>query len=248
MSEVDSGPPPGEETAQPAAASHEAKVGAWLPAIGVTLVAAAALGYAFQPEQAGHVRMLMILGGAYGLLLVGACVWLGRRGQLAAKMAPRRGDITFGALLAVGTYMVATLAHLAISGRGSPREPWMMRIYLQIGDPQAAAVFVVGLSVLAIAAAEEVVWRGWVMGSLAQRLTARRAWLLSTALYAVAHLPTVYLLRDPLAGPNPLLVLAALGGGLVWGYLAMRVDRLGPSMVGHALLAWAVVEYPLWRM
>jgi hypothetical protein len=74
-----------------------------------------------------------------------------------------------------------------------------------------------------------------------------RAWLLTTALYAVAYGPTVMLLRDEFAGPNPIVVVAALVGGLVWGFIAMRTGRLMPMVLAHALSTWAVVEYPVWR-
>ncbi len=238
------------EADAPAAAEAPERAGsaAWLAPIGVTLAATAALSFAFLPEHAGQPRMLLTVGATYGVLLVGTCIWLARRGELERRLAPRRGDITFGALLAVGTYMLALLAHFALTGRGSPREPWIMRVYLQVGDPRLTATFLVGLAVLAIAAAEEVVWRGWVMGGLRLRLSGRNAWLVSTALYAAAHLPTVYLLRDPVVGLNPLLLVASAGGGLVWGYLALKLDRLGPSVFAHALLSWALIEYPVWRM
>jgi len=216
-------------------------------AVGVTVVVAAAMTYAFRPSHVGHPMMLRTLGATYGVLLLGTLWWLHNNGKLR-RLIPQRGDITIGALLAVGLYMVATVVHLGLAGGGIPRDPWIMGIYLRLGDPRVVSTFVVGIAVLAIAAAEEVVWRGWVQGALLEAAPPRRAWLVASGLYAAAHLPTVYLLRDPVAGLNPILVLAALGCGLFWGYLAMRVDRLGPSVFAHALFSWGVVEYPIWRM
>ena len=68
-------------------------------------------------------------------------------------------------------------------------------------------------------------------------------------LYALAHLPTVLLLRDPFAGPNPLVVLAALGCGLVWGLIVARTGRLPVAIFSHALFTWCVaIQFPLWRL
>ena len=75
---------------------------------------------------------------------------------------------------------------------------------------------------MAVAALEEISWRGFVYSLLEERLGTRRAWPATAVLYALAHLPTVFLLRDPFAGPNPLVVLAALGCGLVWGLIVAR--------------------------
>jgi len=92
-----------------------------------------------------------------------------------------------------------------------------------------------------MAVAEELVWRGLVVSLLEERIGSRRAWIWAAVLYGVAHLPTAWALRDPAAGPNPLLVLAAIGCGLVWGGMARRFDRLLPSMFSHALFDWTVI-------
>src|SRR5207237_92170 len=73
--------------------------------------------------------------------------------------------------------------------------------------------------------------------------------VVTVVLYAAAHLPTMVLLRDPFAGPNPLVVLAALGCGLVWGLVVARTGRLPVAIVSHALFTWGVVlQFPLWRL
>jgi membrane protease YdiL (CAAX protease family) len=40
-------------------------------------------------------------------------------------------------------------------------------------------------------------------------------------------------LRDPVAGPNPLLVIGALGCGIVWTYTALLTKRLPPVIFSH---------------
>jgi hypothetical protein len=219
----------------------------WAMALGVTLISGAAVSYAFMPAQAGESRMFIALGAVYGALLAATVWWMLRRDQLR-RLLPRRGDISVGALCAVAIYGLLTVLDTTLTGHGSPREVWIIRVYLQLGDPRLVATFIVGIGVLALAAVEEVVWRGWVLGALAEVTSPRRAWLASSALYALAHAPTIYLLRDPAAGPNPAVFALALGAGLLWGYLALRLERLGPSVFAHALLSWAVIEFPLWRM
>ena len=220
---------------------------AWAIAAGVTLVSFAALSYAFLPSNAGQPVVLGTMGATYLALTVATVIWLRRRGELVLRLAPRRLDITIGALVALVLYLLATVFHTFVTSSGPPMG-WMMRVYMQLGDTRVTGSFGVGLLILAVAACEEIVWRGLVMGALARAYRARKAWLITSALYAGAHLSTIYLLRDPSSGLNPLLFAAAVGCGLVWGYLATLVDRVAPSIFAHALFTWAIVEFPLWRM
>jgi CAAX protease family protein len=93
---------------------------------------------------------------------------------------------------------------------------------------------------------EELSWRGLVYSILEERMGTRRAWPATAVLYAAAHLPTLILLRAPFAGPNPLLVIAALGCGLIWGLLVARTGRLPVAIASHALFTWGIVlQFPL---
>jgi membrane protease YdiL (CAAX protease family) len=213
-------------------------------ALVVTAIVAGCMWFAFDPRRAG-LNMLAVIGGTYAVLLVPTLLWLAREGTLRQQLTPARGDISIGALLAVLMYVVVVLLHRAIGTPGSIGGAWTMRLYLQIGDPRVTAAFYIGLGVMAVAAAEEIIWRGWVMRVLVKARGERAGWLLSTALYALAHAPTVYLLRDEIAGFNPMLVMAAGACGLAWGYLAVRIDRLGPSVFAHMLFSWAVIEFPI---
>jgi len=69
----------------------------------------------------------------------------------------------------------------------------------------------------------------------------RRAWIYAAFLYALAHVPTLWLLSDTRAGLNPLVVLGALGCGLVWGGLARHKGRLVPGALSHILFDWCVI-------
>jgi membrane protease YdiL (CAAX protease family) len=106
--------------------------------------------------------------------------------------------------------------------------------------------FVVAVLIV-MSIAEELVWRGLVVSLLGTVLSPQRAWVWAAVLYALAHVPTLWALSDPVAGLNPILPVAALGGGLVWGFMARRFDRLLPGMFAHVLFDWTVLMmFRLW--
>jgi membrane protease YdiL (CAAX protease family) len=144
-------------------------------------------------------------------------------------------------------YGGAMLGHLVLTPHHTPREGWIMRVYLQLGDPRGEGRELVGLAVFAVAALEEIAWRGLVQRTLEEALGPLRPVAIASVLFALAHLPTVWSLGDPIAGPNPLVVLAGLGCSAVWGLLVVRTKRLLPAVLAHALFSWAIVEFPVWR-
>jgi membrane protease YdiL (CAAX protease family) len=216
-------------------------------AIGVTLTGAGVLAYAFDPARAGQARMLAAIGAFYAVLTVPTLYRLYRRGELRRSFVPARGDITFAAVTAGVLYGGARIGASLLASPGSPRVHWLERIYLQIGEVGAPESRLLGASVFAVAALEEIVWRGLVMRSIQDVSGSFRAVAITTLLYAAAHLPTLSLLRMPPAGYNPLLVAAALGCGLVWSLMVVRNGRLTPAVLAHALFSWSIVEFPLWQ-
>lgn len=219
---------------------------AWLECLAVTLLSGVALTVAFSDALAESPLMLPIVGGAYAVLGVATLIYLHKKGRLREELAPRRLDVTLGALVALVLVLGAMVTELGLQQRAIGG--WMFQLFLQLGDPRGTASAWLGPAVFATALLEELVWRGFVMRRLAEAEGARRALWCSTLLYAMAHAGTVYTLRDPNVGPNPLLVLAAAGCGLVWGLLAVRFDRLVPSLAAHAIFSWAVVLFPVWRL
>lgn len=213
----------------------------------VTLGTAAAVGFTFHPDRAGRPIGLIVIGAVYAVFTAMAIFRLHLRGDLRDELRPHGGDLALGAITAALLYGIAMVGHLAITGPGSPRTGWIMRLYLQLGDPTIGPHMLRSAAVFGVAALEEVTWRGLVMRSLEGPLGDKRAWLLSTLLFAVAHTPTIVLLADASAGPNPLIVAAAFGCSLVWGFIALRYRRLVPAIFAHALFSWAVVEFPIWR-
>jgi uncharacterized protein len=249
MSEGDEEAPPSahDEEAPPSAPAVPVRE-ALAIAVGVTVAASAVLAYAFDPVRAGQVSMLWAIGALYAVLAVVAVLRLRKRGELLARFRPARGDITMGALTAGLLYGAGRIVLLLVAAHGSQREPWIMRLYLQIGDPVATGRWLVGASVFAVAALEEIVWRGLVMRTLEDSLGPRRALIYSALLCAAAHAPTAYLLRDPMAGLNPVVMFAAFVCSVAWGAMLQRSGRLLPALLSHALFSWFVIEYPMWRL
>lgn len=161
----------------------------------------------------------------------------------------RSGDFTRGFLGAALLFGAAWAFTKVVTPSGSPRESWIARLYLQLGDPTTLRknVVLIVIGIIIMAAAEEIVWRGLVTSLLEEKIGSRRAWVWAAVLYAVAHVPTMWALRDPVAGPNPMIVVAALGCGLVWGFMARRFERLLPGIFSHVLFDWTVLMmFRLW--
>lgn len=87
-----------------------------------------------------------------------------------------------------------------------------------------------------IGPAEEIFWRGYVQRTLANSRSPFIAFLLTTACYALVHLPSW----------NFMLIMAALVCGICWGGLYwIMPHRLGAIIISHALWdAAAFVWFP----
>jgi hypothetical protein len=225
--------------------SARESLGPFAFAAGTTLLVAGATSYAFAIERAGTALSFATLAAPYVVLSAVAVARMRRRHEMFL-LRPRGGDLTFGALVAFLLYGIAFAFHALVTSHGQPNSGWIIQVYLRLGDPLAETRHAVALGVAAIGMLEELTWRGLVTPVLEERLGALRGAALSTVSWAAAHLPTVWLLADPAAGPNPLLVLAALGCGAAWSYLRWRMERLVPVLLSHGLFSWAIVEFPLW--
>ncbi len=181
-------------------------------------------------------------------------VLLGTRNSFDEKggsgwLSVRSGDFSRGFGAAALLFGASYVFTKVVAPTGSDRESWLARLYLQLGDPgmlrNKVAIVVAILIVMAIA--EELVWRGLVTSLLSEMIGTRRAWVWAAVLYAAAHLPTMWALRDPVAGLNPVLPAAALAAGLLWGFMARKFERLLPSIFSHVLFDWTVLMmFRLW--
>ncbi len=206
--------------------------------LGVLLCTALGTGIAFRPEWGGTWRFWVSIFVVYGGLAAYAIYRMWDEGILRDVFKLKGGDFAIGALSALALLVGAELIKPLVAPPGTQEYAWLAYVYLVVGDPLALQQSVVLTAMLlVIAGAEEIVWRALVLDQLMQRFGDRRAWPLSAALYSVSILPTAFLLAGP-AGPNPLLPLAALGCGLVWGFMANMLRRLPPLIVSHMVFTY----------
>lgn len=235
-----------EETSDETSSEELASTGeAVAVAAGVTLASGAAVAYAFSHPDSP--LMLGSMGGVYAVLAGFTVRRLWQRGELDGQLRPRAGDLSVGFVVAALLWAVALAVHMLVTTPPSPRSAWIMQVYGALGDPASEHRHLIGGVVFLVAALEELVWRGWVMRVLTERMGWFRSWFVQAGLFGLAHASTLFILSSPVAGPNPLLVLAGIAYSLVWGRLALRFDRLPPALFAHALFTWAVFEFPIWR-
>jgi len=84
---------------------------------------------------------------------------------------------------------------------------------------------------LIIGPGEELLWRGWLQRHWSKRLGKIAGLIAVALLYSAVHL----------ASGNPVLVLAALVGGLWWGYQYLRFNSLLSNVISHLL--WDLVIF-----
>lgn len=209
----------------------------------IAAVVAIASYLACNEDIAGTARVAILgVGPTLAVGVVGAYI-LHRDELLLPLVTFRPGDFTRGFLAALFIFGAAFAATHFFLPLTSNRASWLLRMYLQIGDPKVlrdhVPAVVVAMALAAIA--EELVFRGIVPALLEGVLGSRRAWIYSAVLFAAVQLPTAFALRTKEAGVNPLLPAAALFAGLVWGYMTRRWGRLWPAIISHALVDWCVI-------
>ena len=214
--------------------------------VGIVLTIAVASHFAFQQSRAGTPGFYLGMAIPTLAIAIAGCVRAWKDGVLREWFRLKAGDLTLGILTAgvlfAGSWAVSKSLKL-------PHLLWLIRIYDQMGDAASVRKHVGMLTAVVVitAIAEEVVWRGLVVALLEEKVGSRRAWVWAAVLYAVAHIPTIWALKDINAGYNPLIIAAALGAGLVWGFMARRFERLVPGMVSHAFFDVTVMMmFRLW--
>lgn len=90
------------------------------------------------------------------------------------------------------------------------------------GAPVAAIAL---LLLFPIAPSEEIYWRGLIQRRFMERFGGNNGLALAAAAYALVHLPTL----------NPPLILTALIGGLVWGWIYKSSKQLEPAILSHII-------------
>jgi membrane protease YdiL (CAAX protease family) len=206
----------------------------------VTAVVAAAIAFAFRVDLAGTPAMWIGMAVPYTALSALAVWRLYDDGTLLDAFRIRAGDVTVGVLTAGLAYGGAWAFERFFLGTSAPKLAWLLRMAVQIGAGRPSPI-VLGLIIVGFALAEELVWRGMVLGALAESFGTRRAAPFAALAYAVAHVPSMFTLAEPDVGPNPLLVVAAFGCGLIWSFTATLAGRLPPVIVSHAVFSYFAV-------
>jgi hypothetical protein len=210
---------------------------AWVAA--VIVVVTAVMGFAFRPSLQASATFYVSVLGAYVLLGGAALHRMWHDGTLLDKLRPRWGDLSIGAVTAMALLFGSWGARAVLAPAGTPRQSWVFYLYLQIGSSEFIQTsLLITLSIVLTAALEEIVWRGLVLEQLSERFGTRRAWPLAAIAYGAVHLPTLWTLKDPVAGMNPLLVTAALGCGIVWTFVAAYIGRLPPVIISHVAFTY----------
>lgn len=214
--------------------------------VGIVVTIAVASHFAFQPSRAGSPAFFLWMAVPTIALAIAGCVRAWQDGVLRQWFRVKAGDFTIAFLAAAALFGGAFAVSKSLK---LPHLLWLARLYDQVGEAAALRKQVtwVVIAIVITAIAEEIVWRGLVVALLEEKVGSRRAWVWSAVLYAVAHVPTIWALKDINAGPNPIVVAAALFAGLVWGFMARRFERLVPGMISHVLFDWTVLMmFRLW--
>ncbi|MBX3259975.1 MAG: CPBP family intramembrane metalloprotease [Labilithrix sp.] len=216
---------------------------------GIVLAIAAASHFAFELSRAGTSAFFLVMAVPTVALAALGVLRARHDGILKSWVSVKSGDFSRGFAAAVVLFGAAYAFTKTVAPPESIRASWLARLYLQLGDPTVLrkSVGAVVVAIIVMAIAEELLWRGLVVSLLEEQIGSRRAWVWAAVLYAVAHAPTIWALRDPVAGLNPVIVLAALGCGLVWGGMARAFGRLLPGVFSHVLFDWTVIMmFRLW--
>jgi membrane protease YdiL (CAAX protease family) len=216
------------------------------------VVTAVASYLAFLPESSGTIAFWVFSAGPTLMFGGLGAMWASREDLLREWITPQWGDFTRGVCGAALLYFVAwAFVHL-VAPIGSPREIWLASLYGEIGDPRSLRAHgpAIAATIAGAAFAEEVLWRGVVTQLVAERVGSRTAWIWAAGLYALAYVPTAWSLKAASGlggGLNPIVPMAALGSGLLWGAMARFFGRLTPGVLAHALFDWIVVMmFPFW--
>lgn len=208
------------------------------------LTIGAALAYAMQPRNGSSLQMWITLIGAYFALSVSLHLALRHSDLPGPSFVPKAGDLSAGVLVGLVTVVGGFVGLEWIVGPGTGRELWLFRIYAQSGDIQGQTQLTLALGLVVVL--EELVWRRWVLSCL-RAVSQRWAAPLAALAYALAHVPTYFTLGDPTTGGNPLILLAALGCGLIWGYFTQLSGRIIPTIIAHAVFSYFLAgPMPRW--
>lgn len=215
----------------------------WFSVLVAVVAVALGMTVALQQGFRGSAVPWFVMGGVYLGLAALAAVDLHRRGLLGQRFRIRPGDTSIGIVVGLVLCAGGALAQRMLAVEGSQGAIWLGDVHRFGGNFQTNGLLIFVLFVICVC--EETVWRGMVQDQLAA-WRPRSAPALTAVAYAASTSPSLLLLSEGTA-PNPLLVLAALGTGVVWSYARRAVPRLFPLIVSHLVFTYFMAApLPSW--
>ena len=229
------GPSPSGAAAPPPWDGADAALGA-LAAVVATFVAVIIVSLALQgdDEAASGAILQLALTGALNVVFIGI-VWglaVRRRGASWSDLGMRRWG--GGALWAIPAAVVVMLAIVVAYGVVIDALGWQEEIELEIFNDRRIGVLAAAsaLAIIAAPVVEELFFRGFVMQGLTRHMTPVKAALLSSVLFALAHVrPVTY---------APIFLI-----GLVLAFVFLKTRSLPLAMAAHAIYNAIVVAVTL---
>lgn len=120
----------------------------------------------------------------------------------------------------VGNYLIRLI--LEFAGRD------ISNVYAFKGDASSLRIGI--LMLLIIGPGEELFWRAYMQGNFSRRFGKINGFLLATAFYSLIHVAT----------GNLVLILAALVGGIFWGWMYMKFRSVTMNILSHIIWDIAV--------
>ena len=205
----------------------------------VTLLVNAKIGHAEWRAAPARIVTSAALSLMLGIVAV-AALW--KSGRLRERLTPKWGDLSIGVVGALALIITTWAGRTILAPRGVPRQAWLAQVYWFLGDTgELEEKFWVPWLIVLAPMLDEVIWRGWLQDRLTVSVGRVRGWLLTTLLYGLQATPTVVALNDPVAGPNPLLLILALLAGLLFGFLTHITNRATPAMIAHAAFTYFIL-------
>ncbi|WP_455675882.1 CPBP family intramembrane glutamic endopeptidase [Pradoshia sp.] len=150
-------------------------------------------------------------------LMIPAIYYEQARGRLKLKEA-----LSYGLVSGIFMYMVTWTASKVLPALFPPLQNQLENLYALLFPTE---IWQYAALTLLIIPGEEVFWRGFIQRRLHLHTKNTQAVLLSTMLYS---LPLTF-------SGNLLLVLAGIGGGLLWGFIYAWKRSLSMVIISHLL-------------
>ncbi|MCL4516057.1 MAG: CPBP family intramembrane metalloprotease [Firmicutes bacterium] len=154
---------------------------------------------------------------------------------VGGRILPRENFTPASVLLGIGSalilYFIFWMGDLISGYLFTFKNSQVLAIYANRAE--ASPVLVGLLLFLAIGPGEELYWRGLIQHAFSARFGPYPAWIITAVIYALVHIWSF----------NFMLIMAALVGGLFWGWLYLRTGSLGTVLISHAV--WDVAIFIL---